>query len=116
MVLSRALNLAESDLEGLILLAGLDPRQLDTRTLNCIQCNGETETTLTEQVRKTIGPSNSVSAAIRTRTCVDCGHSANSTERWTEEPEEIAHMRLERILKRIEKANIDIRRALEEAV
>ena len=114
-VFGRALNLTSAEVEGLILLAGLDPRRQETRTLTCPRCKGETETTGTDQVRQTMGAASAVTTAIRTRTCLDCGHAAQSTERWAEHPEEIAHSRFARILQRIAKANTEIRHVLEGA-
>ena len=114
-VFGRALSLTSAEVQGLILLAGLDPRHQETRTLTCPSCRGETETTLTEQVRQSIGAISVVTSAVRTRTCLVCGHAAQSTERWADHPEEIAQSRYGRILQRIAKANTEVRLALQEA-
>ena len=37
-VFGRALNLTAAEVQGLILLAGLDPRHQETRTLTCPRC------------------------------------------------------------------------------
>ena len=93
-VFGKALNLTEPEVQGLILLAGLDPRQQGTRTLNCLRRNGETETTLTEEVRETTGDDTAVTAAVRTRKYLTRGHPAQSIERWAESPEETTRRRL----------------------
>ena len=108
----RALNLTSAEIQGLILIAGLDPSHQETRTLTCTRCGGETETTATQQVARTTPAGTPITSAIRTRSCVDCRHAAQSTERWDEHPEELAHARFARTLQQITKANAAITQVL----
>ena len=114
-VFGRALNLSEEEIEGLILLAGLDPGYQERRTLTCTRCGGETETTHTEKTLRKSGTETATIAATRERRCLECGHTEESCERWADEPEEIAQRRMQRVLRDIEGANDRIRRSLTEA-
>ena len=114
-VFGKALNLTESEVQGLILIAGLDPKQQETRTLHCTRCNGETETAHIDKIHQTPRSDTSVRAAIRTRRCLACGHHAQSIERWAEDPEETGHKHLGHVFQRIGRANDEIRDALHDA-
>ncbi len=107
-----ALNLTEEEVEGLIVLAGLDPEHQETRTLTCPSCNGETKTA---ETRKMTGDEAAVILAVRTRRCLYCEFTAQSVERWAHDPEETAERGMDQIIRRIERANGHIREALEEA-
>lgn len=115
-VFGRALSLSEKEIEGLILLAGLDPGYQERRTLTCTRCGGETETTHTEKTLRKSGTETATIAATRTRRCLKCGYAAESSERWANEPEEIAHRRMQEVLREIARANDRIRLALVEAI
>ena len=111
----KALNLSENQVEGIILLAGLDPWYQENKTLTCPQCGQETVTTDTEMVHGYMGDEPAVTAAARTRKCTACGNTAESTERWSNDPVEKTNRTMEHILQRIEIANFQIRDALAEA-
>ena len=107
-----ALSLTDKEVEGLIVLAGLDPEHLETRTLTCPSCNGETETA---ETRNMTGDDAAVTSAVRTRRCLNCEFTAVSVERWADDPEETAERSMEQIIQRIKRANCQIREALDEA-
>ena len=115
-VFGTALNLTEAEVQGLILIAGLDPRRQETRTLECTRCKGQTETTLTKMVREPAIAGAAVSAVIRTRTCLRCGHRGQSVERWADSPEESQRRRYRQILRRAHRASGEIQSALSEAI
>ena len=111
-VFGKALNLAEAEIEGLILLAGLDPQYQESRTLTCPRCGGETATTHTQELRAMTGAGPATTAATRTRKCLACGHTRDSRERWMDSPEESDQGRLEQALWQIQAATDRIQRAL----
>lgn len=111
----RALNLSDEEIEGLILLAGLDPSHEERRTLSCTKCGGGTETVHIEVMASVPGAEATKTAAKRSRRCLECGQVGESSERWTNEPEELAHNRMQQVLQNIGVANDQIRRALVEA-
>ena len=114
-VFGRALNLSEEEIGGLILLAGLDPGYQERRTLTCTRCGGETVTTHTEKTLRKSGTETATIAATRERKCPECEFTAQSTERWANDPEETSQRSMEQVLRRIERANDQIRDALAEA-
>ena len=109
-----ALNLPEEVVGGLILLAGLNPRHQDGRTLTCAECGGETET---EHVRTTkrMDGEPGVTAATRTRKCLSCGRVAESCERWANSSEETVHRQMREIISKIKWGSNQIRQAVQEA-
>ena len=111
-VFGKALNLSEAEIEGLILLAGLDPQYQESRTLTCPRCGEETVTTHTERHRTMTGTGPATTAATRTRKCPACGHTGESRERWADSSEELTQRGMEQVLRQIEAANDRIRRAL----
>ena len=110
-----ALGLPKGEVEGLILLAGLSPEYQDGRTLTCLQCGGETETERLKMTRMTYGKPGGVVAATRTRKCLDCGHVAESRERWAADSEEAAHGEMKEVINRMKWAGNQIAQAVEQA-
>ena len=113
-VFGRALNLSETEIDGLILIAGLDPGTQEGGTLTCTACGTETRTVNTEttQSRHNEG---SITAVTRTRRCLGCGGTAESCERWMNDPREAGSQRIRRVLEEIDGASDRIRQALREA-
>ena len=101
-IFGKALNLSETEIDGLILMAGLDPGAQESRTLTCPQCGAETN-------------GGSVTAVIRTRRCLGCGRSTQSCERWVGDPGEARNQRMDEILDRMDGANVQMRQALRDA-
>ena len=114
-VFGRTLNLSGEEIEGLILLAGLDPIQEERRTLSCTRCGGETETVHTEAMAGIPGDGETKTATKRTKRCLECGQVGESSERWVGDLGEIAHSRMQQVLRNISVASGQIRRALAEA-
>lgn len=110
-IFSKAIGLSETEATGLILMAGLDPEQQKSRKLNCPRCGSQTKTVDDVKTRRRRGPI----AATRTRKCPECEFTAQSTERWANDPEETSQRSIEQVLRRIERANDQIRDALAEA-
>ena len=113
-IFGRALNLSETEIDGLILMAGLDPGVRDGRTLTCPHCGAETRTVQAEHRQSGPGGSN-ITAVTRTRRCRGCGGTAESCERWSDDPREAGSQRMQQILDRMEEANGQMRQALHEA-
>ena len=114
-VFGEALDLPAEEIQGLILLAGLDPWYQESRTLTCPVCGEDTVTHHTERIQRVTGTEPTVTAATRTRRCVACGHTAESWERWADDHDEVTAKRIEQVLGRIEAATDQIRQALREA-
>ena len=113
-IFGRALNLSVTEIDGLILMAGLDPSVQEGRTLTCPQCRAETRTVQAEQ--RQIGTNGgSITAVTRTRRCLGCGRINESCERWAYDPSEAPKRRMQEILDRMEEANDQIRQSLYEA-
>ena len=110
----RALNLSETEIDGLILMAGLDPGTQEGRTLTCPACGAETRTVSTETTRSRYN-GGSITAVTRARRCLGCGSTAESCERWTSDPREAGNQRMIRVLQEIEGGSDRIRQALREA-
>ena len=113
-IFGRALNLSETEIDGLILMAGLDPGTQEGRTLTCPLCGAETRTVRAEITQSKIS-GNSIMAVTRTRRCLGCGRNAESCERWSDDTREAGHRRMQKILEQIEAANDQILQALREA-
>ena len=111
----KALNLSDEEIDGLILLAGLDPSYQESRTLTCPKCGGETVTAQVSRNRSRAGDDPAITTATRMRRCLSCGSTAESSERWSDDPREVGNQRMMQILNRIEGANGQIRQALHEA-
>ena len=109
-----ALGLPEEEVEGLILLAGLSPDYQDGRTLTCPRCGGETQTERIRMTRRT-DEAPGVTAATRTRKCLDCGHTAESCERWLDSAEEAAHREMRELISKMKWAGNQIAQAVERA-
>ena len=109
-----ALGLPKEEIEGLILLAGLSPDYQDGRTLTCPWCGGETQTERIRMTRRT-DEAPGVTAATRTRKCLDCGHVAESCERWANSSEETTHRQMREIISKIKWGSNQIRQAVQEA-
>lgn len=86
--------------------------QQESRTLTCPNCGEHTVTERVHRNRSQTGRDLGSKAATRTRKCISCGHTAESTERWAHDPIEVGNSRMGQILARIEGANDQIRRAL----
>ena len=111
----RALELSEEEIEGLILLAGLNMEQQESRALACPHCGEETVTERVHRDHSHTGAELYSKAATRTRKCISCGRTAESTERWAHDPVEVGNSKMGRILGQIQTANDRIRRTLMEA-
>ena len=111
-VFGRALNLSQTEIDGLILMAGLDPGMQEGRTLTCPACGAETRTVNTE---RTQSGNDSVTSVTRARRCLGCGSTAESCERWTSDPREAGSQRMMQVLREIEGGSDRIRQALHEA-
>lgn len=111
-VFGRALGLSETEIDGLILIAGLDPGTQEGRTLTCTACGAETRTVSTE---RTQGGNEGVTSVTRARRCLGCGSTAESCERWTSDPREAGSQRMMQVLREIEGGSDRIRQALHEA-
>ena len=111
-VFGRALNLSETEIDGLILMAGLDPGTQEGRTLTCPSCGTETRTVGTESAQ---GEKDGITSVTRTRRCLGCGNTAESCERWTSDPREAGNQMMMRVLREIEGGSDRIRQALHEA-
>ena len=109
-----ALGLTEETVEGLILLAGLSPGYQDGRTLTCLRCGGETEAERVRMTRRADGEPG-VTAATRSRKCLDCGHTAESGERWLDGSEEAARGEMKEIMSSIKCAGDQIAQAVRRA-
>ena len=114
-IFGAALGLSKEAVEGLILLAGLSPDYQDGRTLTCLECGGETETEQVRMTRTTYGKPGGVVAATRTRKCLDCGHAAESRERWAADSEEAAQGEMKEVINRMKWAGNQIAQAVEQA-
>lgn len=110
----KALNLSETEIEGLILMAGLDPGTQDGRTLTCTLCGAETRTVQAEH-RHSGTSDNNITFVTRIRRCLGCGGTAESCERWSDDPREAGSQRMQQILDEIEQANDRIRGSLRKA-
>ena len=110
----KALNLSETEIEGLILMAGLDPGTQEGRTLTCPRCGAETRTVRAEHRQSGTGGDN-ITFVTRIRRCLGCGGTAESCERWSDDPSEAPKRRMQQILDEIEEANDRIRESLREA-
>ena len=115
-VFGKALDLPAEEIQGLILLAGLDPWYQENRALTCPMCGEDTVTEHIQRVQRGIDTEPATTAATRIRRCVACGHTAESWERWADDHDEVTARRVEQILSRIKTANDQIRQALREAV
>ena len=113
-VFGRALGLSETEIDGLILMAGLDPGTQEGRTLTCPACGAETRTVSTETTQSRYSEG-SITVVTRTRRCLGCGSTAESCERWTNDPREAGSQRMVRVLREIEGGSDRIRQALHEA-
>ena len=111
----KALNLSEEEIDGLILLAGLDPSYQESRTLTCPKCGGETVAAQVSRNQSRAGDYPAVTTATRTRRCLSCGSTAESSERWSDDPREAGNQRMKQILDEIEQANDRIRGSLRKA-
>ena len=111
----KTLNLSDVETDGLIILAGLDPERQELRTLSCPRCVGESQATDTRMIQRTTEGKTATTAAIRTRRCLACGHTAESCERWTDDTEETANRKTQNILNLVETASEQLRQALTEA-
>ena len=111
----KALNLSDEEIDGLILLAGLDPSYQESRTLTCPKCGGETVAAQVSRNQNRTGDDPAITTATRMRRCLSCGGTAESSERWSDDPREAGNQRMKQILNRIEGANGQIRQALCEA-
>lgn len=111
----KALNLSDTEINGLITLAGLDPERQELRTLTCPRCGGDTQATNTHVIRKTTKCKTVTSTAVRTRGCLACGHTAESSERWIDDPEETTGRKAQSILDLLESTSEQLRQALAEA-
>ena len=109
-----AVGLPEDAVEGLILLAGLNPQYQDSRTLTCSRCGGETETEHVRVTRRTDGEPGTTTAT-RTRKGLDCGHAAESRERWFDSSEETAHREMREIISKMKWAGNQITQAVQQA-
>ena len=114
-IFGKALDLSDAEIEGLILLASPDPQLRECRTLSCPRCGGETQATNTRQVQSTFGGKTETTSAIRTRQCSACGYSAESCERWSEDPEETTRRITQSILDLVQRVCEQLRRTLPEA-
>lgn len=110
----KALNLSETEIEGLILMAGLDPGTQEGRTLTCPLCGAETRTVQAKQ-RQSGTNGGGITAVTRTRRCLGCGRINESCERWADDPSEGPKRRMDEILDRMEEANDQMRQALRDA-
>ena len=114
-IFSKAIGLSETETTGLILLAGLAPEQDEIRKLTCPHCGSPTNTADDARSQGRGGTRASTNTATRTRKCPKCEFTAQSIERWADDPEETAQRRTEQILQRIGRANDQVRQALAEA-
>ena len=110
----KALNLSETEIEGLILMAGLDPGTQEGRTLTCPLCGAETRTVQAEH-RHSGTSGDNITFVTRIRRCLGCGSTAESCERWSDDPREAGSRRMQQILDEIEQANDRIRESLRKA-
>ena len=85
-IFGKALDLSDAEIEGLILLASPDPQLRECRTLSCPRCGGETKRRILARSKVPLGGKTETTSAIRTRQCSACGYSAESCERWSEDP------------------------------
>ena len=113
-VFGRAMGLYETEIDGLILMAGLDPGGQERRTLTCTSCGAETRTVSTERTQNRYN-GGSTTVVTRTRRCLGCGSTAESCERWTSDPREAGSQRMQRVLEEIGGASDRIEQALREA-
>ena len=113
-VFGRAMGLSGTEIDGLILMAGLDPGTQEGRTLTCPSCGAETRTVSTERTQSRYN-GGSTTVVSRTRRCLGCGRTAESCERWTSDPREAGSQRMRQVLEEIEEAGDRIRQALREA-
>ena len=111
----KALNLSDQEIDGLILLAGMDPSYQESRTLTCPRCGGETVTAQVSRNRSRAGDDPAITTATRMRRCLSCGCTAESSERWSDDPREADSQRMQQILDEIEEANSRIWGSLRKA-
>ena len=111
----KALNLSDEEIEGLSLLAGLDPSYQESRTLTCPKCGGETVAAQVSRNRSRAGDDPAITTATRMRRCLSCGSTAESCERWSDDPREAGSQRMQQILDEIEEANGQIWESLRKA-
>ena len=93
-IFGRALNLSGTEIDGLILMAGLDPGTQEGRTLTCPRCRAETRTVRTEHRQSGTG-GDIITFVTRVRRCLGCGGTAESSERWSDDPREAGNQRMQ---------------------
>ena len=108
----KAMNLSETEVEGLIMLAGLDPEQNESSKLPCPECGGVTRTVHVKKVQRTADEAIEETNTVRTRKCRGCRYTAETRERWLDDLEETDKDRMQHALKEIEEANNRIKLAL----
>ena len=109
-VFGKALQLTPAEVEGLLRLASIQGKDLSAQRLSCPRCGGETQvTTATDRKRNT----QRVYEIRRTRTCIRCGHPAQSSERWEHKTEQEIMETTENALEKIKRANRQIRNVLD---
>lgn len=113
-VFGKAMNLSETEVDGLIILAGLDPEHDESSKLTCSACGGETQTVHVQKIRRTDDEVTKGTATIRTRKCRACGQTTQSRERWLDDHEETDKDRMHEALRKIEEANNRIKLAIME--
>ena len=104
-VFGKAMGLSETEVEGLIMLAGLDPEQSGSNSLPCPECGGETRTEEDQKIRRDEDETTEENAVIRTRKCRLCGYTSESRERWAHDHEEQEQNRTKQILREIRELN-----------
>ena len=109
----KALNLSETEIDGLILMSRVDPGIQDGRTLTCPQCGAETRTVRLHHRQS--GPGGDITAVTRTRRCLGCGRLNESCEHWSDGPQEADSQSMQQILDEIEEANGRIWESLRKA-
>ena len=110
----KALNLSQEQLYGIILLAGLDPIQQESRTLSCQFCGHVTIVVQTQLVQSQREDKPITHRAIRTRKCPSCDFTSESTERWSNDPVETGNEKLRQIMANIGRAIESIQFALKQ--
>ena len=111
----KAMSLSEIEMEGLIMLAGLDPEQDESSKLACPECGRETRTVHARKIRRNDDEATKETTTVRSRKCRGCGYTAETRERWLDDHEETDKDRMQQALREIGKANDRIKLALIEA-
>ena len=109
-VFGKALQLTPNEVEGLLRLASIQGKDFSERRLSCPRCGGETQITTLPGRKQS---NRRVYEVQRKRTCIRCGYTAQSSERWKHKTEQEMMEITENALEKIKSANRQIRNVLD---